>query len=175
MSKNITDRHEAVTDAIAIAEELVNGSVTFEEVKRSGFFDKTLTISPKTRKKIERITFEKDKILSVTIEREYKDVHLRKEEGWYEADIIIHNKADLLLLNNCDFFMKLNLTLKDIYKEKYNYGPGYDEFSYYVYSYEKKSGGNVYFHFMVSQDNFVNDSSCPEGFYMVKVFSVRGG
>ncbi|HAT2207190.1 TPA: hypothetical protein I8271_004815, partial [Kluyvera intermedia] len=72
MSKNITDRHEAVTDAIAIAEELVNGSVTFEEVKRSGFFDKTLTISPKTRKKIERITFEKDKILSVTIEREYK-------------------------------------------------------------------------------------------------------
>ncbi|HAT2208042.1 TPA: hypothetical protein I8271_005570, partial [Kluyvera intermedia] len=104
-----------------------------------------------------------------------KDVHLRKEEGWYEADIIIHNKADLLLLNNCDFFMKLNLTLKDIYKEKYNYGPGHDEFSYYVYSYEKKSGGNVYFHFMVSQDYFVNDSSCPEGFYMVKVFSVRGG
>lgn len=170
MSNNNSDRGQVIINAIGIAENLIGGKTTLEEVKRSRFFDRMLTISPKTKQQVERITFTKDHVLSLTIEREYKNTYINGAEGWYEAVVIIHNEATPFLFENCNFIMELNLSLMSVYKERFNYGPNNDEASYYVYDYEKKSVDNMAFHFIVPPDFFVSDSFCPDKFYTVRLF-----
>ncbi|EPT4464331.1 hypothetical protein ACVQTW_000628 [Klebsiella aerogenes] len=170
ISNHINDRQQVVINAIVIAENLIGGKTTVEEVKRSQFFDRMLTISPKTKQQVERVTFEKKHVLSLTIEREYKNTYVNGAGGWYEAVVFIHNEGDRFLFKNCNFIMDLNLSLMNFYKKRFNFGPNNDESSYYAYDYEKKSAGNMVFHFMVSPDFFVSDSFCPDKFHMVRLF-----